>query len=312
MIQFFVENGTLTGCELGGETRVTVPDGVQRIGEDVFRDCTALESVVLPESVVSIEDNALRDCPALRHVTLPEWVGYLGNAAFFGCEALEEVRLPEGLAEVGDLTFAGCTQLRRISLPPSLTAIGEAAFFGCRALEEIFLPAGLRTIGWSAFQDCTALRELRLPAEVSLIGMDALKGCRQLQQVFLAGEDPFLAERLVRTLSPDQVCAPRVRCPEHPRVPLLVSYLHGRERGIVYEEAEHWRALIRREKEGLWREAAKDGCVLRALVHEQLLSRAEAQALLAAADTEGRVLLLDYLHRVFPAGEENGAEEQAP
>lgn len=91
-----------------GVTSVTVPSGVQRIGQESFSDCTALEKVSLPSSLNSI-----------------------GAGAFFGCTALSSVTIPTGTTTIGDDAFADCAALKSVSIPASVTSIGDGAFNNC-------------------------------------------------------------------------------------------------------------------------------------------------------------------------------------
>ena len=49
-------------------TSVKIPDGVTRICQKVFQDCSSLTSVEIPDSVASIGSNAFYNCTALKNV----------------------------------------------------------------------------------------------------------------------------------------------------------------------------------------------------------------------------------------------------
>ena len=42
--------------------RITIPEGVEEIGESAFQGCSKLEKVVIPKSVKSIGQNAFKGC----------------------------------------------------------------------------------------------------------------------------------------------------------------------------------------------------------------------------------------------------------
>ena len=69
-----------------------VPDGVNRIGDSAFFDCTSLTSVIIPKSVTSI-----------------------GSLAFLGCIRLTNVTIPDGVTSIGDAAFAGSTTSINVS-----------------------------------------------------------------------------------------------------------------------------------------------------------------------------------------------------
>ena len=42
--------------------RITIPDGVEEIGESAFQGCSKLEKVAVPKSVKSIGQNVFKGC----------------------------------------------------------------------------------------------------------------------------------------------------------------------------------------------------------------------------------------------------------
>ena len=105
---------------------------------------------------------------------------------------------------------------------------------------------------------------------------------------------------MLRTGHPGVLTAPRLHLSdlerEKERRRALLGFVHAREEGTVYEDAEHWHSFGRREKEWLLGQVHTDPCCLRWLLREQLLTREEIRALLPEVDMEDRIRLLDYLH----------------
>lgn len=69
----------------GEAEEVTIPEGVKKIGPEVFMGDTRITSVVLPDSVTEV-----------------------GEAAFYNCSNLTTVTGGSGLAKIADRAFAGC------------------------------------------------------------------------------------------------------------------------------------------------------------------------------------------------------------
>ena len=63
-----------------------VPDGVNRIGDSAFFDCTSLTSVIIPKSVTSIGSLAFLGCIRLTNVTIPDGVTIMLRPAAGDCE----------------------------------------------------------------------------------------------------------------------------------------------------------------------------------------------------------------------------------
>ena len=69
-------------------TRITIPNGVTKIGNRAFQYCTNLVSVVIPETVKTIGTSSFANCSKLSGITIPKSVESLPSSAFTGCEAL--------------------------------------------------------------------------------------------------------------------------------------------------------------------------------------------------------------------------------
>lgn len=82
-------NGLTVKRYLGSETEVTVPDGVDSIGDSAFYGCKGLTKLALPQGLKEI-----------------------GGNAFLGCEGLSYIDIPDGVETVGDWIASESTQLR--------------------------------------------------------------------------------------------------------------------------------------------------------------------------------------------------------
>ncbi len=81
-------------------TKITLPEGLKKIGESSFSGLISLESVNIPETVRVIGEYAFVDCNALKRIIVPEGVRDIEANAFAvhrGMSALEYVELPSTL-----------------------------------------------------------------------------------------------------------------------------------------------------------------------------------------------------------------------
>ena len=67
-----------------------IPNGVTRIGDTAFDDCSALTSVTIPGSVTDIGGNAFTYCYQLTSITIPGSVTNIGQQAFIYCSGLHQ------------------------------------------------------------------------------------------------------------------------------------------------------------------------------------------------------------------------------
>lgn len=155
-----------------GLKKVTLKNGVRSIGEDAFRDCSSLESVIFENTVLEkISDGAFWGCSALSSIALPDSVTEIERNAFFET-GLRNIQLPEKLTLIGGGAFCNCKNLKQVQLPPQLKELGEGAFFNCENLAQIQLPSQLNKLGGDAFRDCTSLDKIDIPAGLTQIEPD--------------------------------------------------------------------------------------------------------------------------------------------
>ena len=81
---FVDDNKTLKKCSKWNITKISIPEGVTKIGKSAFENCTSLTSIVIPKSVTRIESFAFRGCSSLTNVVKPKRVKYAVDA-FNGC-----------------------------------------------------------------------------------------------------------------------------------------------------------------------------------------------------------------------------------
>ncbi|MBO7157192.1 MAG: leucine-rich repeat domain-containing protein, partial [Clostridia bacterium] len=167
--------------------KVVIPEGVKRIGEMAFFECSELSSVVLPGSLESIGEGAFYRC-ALRKVKIPASVSVIPakvtavrSYAFRNCTALEAATVPWSVEDLNG-TFCGCESLSSVTLYQGLEIIGAQTFAGCKNLTEIRLPEGLLTIGLRAFAE-SGLTSVYIPDTVTRIEQEAFLDCPNLTRI---------------------------------------------------------------------------------------------------------------------------------
>ena len=121
-------------------TTFTVPASVTTIGEYAFA-VSALTDVTLPDGLQTIGEGAFGGCTALKSVTLPAGLKEIEKNAFGGCETLTSINLPEGLKTIGEGAFNECTALKSITIPKKVETIGDNAFQRCTGLKDV-------TVAW--------------------------------------------------------------------------------------------------------------------------------------------------------------------
>lgn len=196
----------------------SIIDGVYEIPYGAFADKYVLNRCILPDRLERIENDAFRNTALTGTVHFPEGLKYLsgfyntkitnvhfpstleelGERAFESCQDLMvELCFPESLEIIGALAFCNSAINGNLSLPKNLESIGYAAFSGCENLSgsliipdriteipasgfkssgftgTLTLPEGLETIGDEAFGGIKFKGELNIPDRVTVIGTRA-------------------------------------------------------------------------------------------------------------------------------------------
>lgn len=140
--------GAFANC---GLTSITIPESLQRIGQEVFRNCGVLETVNLSPRVNFVHSEAFKGCWNLNEINVDKDNTIYSSLDGFLLTADKEtlVIFPPGKAN-SNFTL----------LPPSITKIGDYAFYDCKNLENIVIPNKVTTIGKRAFGLCSNLNTI--------------------------------------------------------------------------------------------------------------------------------------------------------
>ena len=89
-------DGTQVIAYWGENSEVTIPEGVQSIGDCAFGDCNSLTSLTFPSSLQSIGGGAFLGCSSLTSLTLPSSLQSIANNVFEYCYSLSTLYIPAG------------------------------------------------------------------------------------------------------------------------------------------------------------------------------------------------------------------------
>ena len=147
-------------------THVILPETLTWLGDSVFENCIALESVYIPDSVYYVGGWCFYGCTSLTSVTIPKSCTRLGDAAFEGCHSLSTVVFHDNINYIGPATFRDCYSLTSITLPDSVIEIADFVFANCTKLAEVNIPENVERIGCEAFAGCGLLTDFEIPESV--------------------------------------------------------------------------------------------------------------------------------------------------
>lgn len=176
-------------------TSVEIPEGVTYIGESAFACCQSLESVTIPGSVTEIGEGAFESCDSMMALELASGLKCVGAFAFSECVALRELILPDTVERIERSAFAGTMALHELVIPGNVQEIGDNAFNGCIQLSSLTLSEGIRVIEEMAFSNCSDLTEVLIPASVECLGDGVFSDCLAMTQIAVAPESEHFVVR---------------------------------------------------------------------------------------------------------------------
>ncbi len=141
----------------------------------------AILQINLPAGLEVIGNNAFRNCTALKRVTIPGSVHTVGHYAFTGCRSLKRMVFPESCS-LGEGVLSRCASLRSASLPSDITSIPACMFHSCEALEEFVIPESTETVKAEAFAFCNSLKRITIGSNVSEIKQCVFAGSARIEQ----------------------------------------------------------------------------------------------------------------------------------
>ena len=162
-------------------TSVTIPEGVELLGNSIFRNCSELVSASLPSTLGNLNKMNSENYDIINYagykningamdsnsnISQPSYESSYGClATFYNCPKLKDVTLAEGIKLLMNRMFLNCTALTSITLPSTLARV-NSAFIGCSGLTEITFPETVVEIG--SLADCTGLTTLSIPSNVNV------------------------------------------------------------------------------------------------------------------------------------------------
>ena len=121
--------------------KVSLPEGLKKIGFQAFSECSSLEEINFPESLEDIGSNSFTYCTSLDNLAFPKRLKHIGHNAFSFCTSLKEALLPDSVEEIESYAFSDCDSLRKVRLPANDRLLGELMMNCCPQLTEIVAPS---------------------------------------------------------------------------------------------------------------------------------------------------------------------------
>lgn len=150
---FEIDAGQAITKYLGNASFVKVPDGINRIGEDVFRDCPLLCDVEIPLTVTDIGGRAFLGTQWLLLQQKKSDIVVLNNVLIDSNKSIMEINIPDDIRIISEWAFANCLSLKKLTLNTSKVTVKGYAFRNCFNLKEIVTTKDNRLYMFNSLHD---------------------------------------------------------------------------------------------------------------------------------------------------------------
>ncbi len=141
---------------------------VIEIGKGCMEDNQVIESVSIPQGVTRISEKAFSQCSALTRVVLPDTLEIIGRLAFYDCKSLRDIEVPDSVMEFGENAFAACTALESFRIPASIRQKkSDPGLWSSGKLARVVVSEGVTKL--DTVPDGQALACCYLPASLQFI-----------------------------------------------------------------------------------------------------------------------------------------------
>ena len=158
---------------------------ITKLGDECFKDCTSLKTIIIPESVAEIGKYCFWLCESLEEINLPIGLKKLVGCCFYFCTSLKKIIIPQGVTKLGDSCFNGCKSLTKIELHEDLEELGKRCFLLCESLQAITIPKGVTKLEDECFRYCKSLTKIELHDDLKELGSWCFWGCTSLTTLYV-------------------------------------------------------------------------------------------------------------------------------
>lgn len=139
-----------------GLRKLSIPNGVTKVGERAFADCYNLGEIQMSEQI-EVASKSLFAISKANDLYKYDWIDKEQKAIVTETIVERRVKLPEKLRVIGDSAFINNVNMlwTNKELPYYIEEIGASAFEECKELRTVTIPSRTKKIGSKAFYGCS-------------------------------------------------------------------------------------------------------------------------------------------------------------
>lgn len=188
---------------------VTIPEGIDTIGEKSFEGCYRLAEVINRSELAlttgtSANGSIARYALSIhnenesRMVVSGDFIFYINGSTPYLVDYLGtdyDLELPEDYNtqrySINQYAFYMDRGLRTVTMSDNVFSTGSSVFYDCTNLQSVRLSENLSSINAYMFRGCTNLTSITIPAQVTSIGVYAFHCCYKLTEVINHSQLPI-------------------------------------------------------------------------------------------------------------------------
>ncbi len=175
---------------------LTIGNNVTCIPDNLFSNCSKIDTVIIPNSVRTIGHMSFMGCTGLKSLTIGEGVDSISQMAFYNLDSLVELNYNA----VNCTTFSnfGCNANFHLSIGGNVRRIPDNFLWGCTNLSgSVSLPYGLEHLGGNAFSMTGISGTIDLPATIESIGLITFFNCPNITGIICRKSTPPAIEGIM-------------------------------------------------------------------------------------------------------------------
>lgn len=138
--------------------QIQIPESVEVIKDNVFDNCTELESIVIGKNVIEL--GRFGNCPKLQAISID------ADNPIYKVE--DNCVIDKNTKEL----LIG-TDLNTLTANSDIESIGDSAFAGCDTMTNLVIPNKVKRIGSNQFDNTSSLRYITIPSTLEYVGHNA-------------------------------------------------------------------------------------------------------------------------------------------
>ena len=199
---------------------VAISEGIAKIADGAFLNCTALETVYIPSTIASMGENVFKN-NNFTVIALEQTGTVINHGIMTGAGTAQTATWPTnwnadnmpvssgiifdesnlmlfGNSSDGMMLILYLDSKSTVTVPSTangetVTAIGHYAFEDNTAIESVTIPDGVKIIRQNAFENCSNLSSVKLPGTLENIASYAFYNCTSLKSIKLPDSLTLLA-----------------------------------------------------------------------------------------------------------------------